>query len=83
MRVVRALLVAVGVVAVLFVMLDSGAVNAEPAPAAVSVSLGTLAVLFAAGAWAMQVGGRRERVPLLAGLAAGAGVYAVVRLLLP
>jgi len=83
MRVVRALAVAVGVAAVLFVMLDSGAVGAEPAPAAMSVSLGVLATIFGAGAGAMQVGGRPERAPLLAGLALGAGGYAVLRLLLP
>lgn len=83
MRVVRALAVAIGVAAVLFVMLDSGAVSAEPVPAAMSVSLGVLAAIFAAGAWAMQVGGRPERAPLLAGLALGVGGYALVRLLLP
>jgi hypothetical protein len=31
----------------------------------------------------MQVGGRQERVPLLAGLALGTGSYALLRLLLP
>lgn len=83
MRVLRALLVALGVTAVLFVMLDSGAVSADPIPGSMSVSLGVLAALFAAGAWGMQVGGRHERVPLLAGLAAGVGSYALLRLLLP
>lgn len=83
MRVLRALLVALGVTAVLFVMLDSGAVSPEPVPKSTSVSLGVLAALFAAGAWGMQVGGRRERVPLLAGLSLGVGSYALLRLLLP
>ena len=83
MRLVRVLLVGLGVAAVLFVMLDSGAMTPDPVPAAVSVSLGTLAALFGVGAWAMQVGGRPERAPLLAGLALGAGGYALLRLLLP
>lgn len=83
MRVLRALLIGLGVAAILFVMLDSGAVTPDPVPAVVSLSLGALAALFGAGAWAMQVGGRPERAPLLAGLALGAGGYALVRLLLP
>lgn len=82
MRVVRAALVAGVVAGLLWVMLDSGAVAAEPAPLAASLSLGGLALLFGVGAWAMSIGGQPERSPLLAGLALGAGGYAVLRLLM-
>jgi peptidoglycan/LPS O-acetylase OafA/YrhL len=76
---VRAAAVAVASAALLWLMLDSGAFG-PPSPRVLSVSLGTLALIFAVGAWAMAVGGRRERTPLLAGLAIGVGGYAVLRL---
>ena len=73
--------VAAGVLAFLYLMLDSGAVAREPPPPGISVSLGALAVVFGAGSWVMWAGGRRERAPMLAGLALGVGSYAVVRLI--
>ena len=42
-----------------------------------------LPAVFGVVAWAMQVGGRSDRAPLLAGLSIGVGGYAVARLLLP
>ncbi len=72
--------VACGSAAVLYLMLDSGVVGPET-PRAVSVSLVALALIFGVGAWAMAVGGRRERAPLLAGLAIGVGGYALLRLI--
>jgi hypothetical protein len=82
MPVARVLGVAAGVFGVCYLMLDSGAFNPERAPAVTSVSLGILTLVFGVSAWAMQVGGRRQRAPLLAGLALGLGVYAVARLFL-
>jgi hypothetical protein len=70
------------VIAVLWLCLDSGMGDA-PAPAGTSVALLLLSAVFGIGTWVMQAGGRPERVPLLAGLAIGAGVYALVRLTLP
>jgi len=81
MRGLRAGAVAIAVAALLFLMLDSRAVTPEAAPRLVSLSLGGLAALFGVGAWAMSVGGQRERSPVLAGLAIGVGAYALVRLL--
>jgi hypothetical protein len=71
------------VAALLWLMLDSGIVAPERAPAFASLSLGALGLLFGLGAWATWAGGQRDRSPLLAGLAIGAGGYAVVRLLAP
>jgi hypothetical protein len=68
---------------VLWLCLDAGLGDTPPAPAVMSVGLGVLALLFGAGAWAMRVGGRAARVPLLAGIALGSGAYALVRLTLP
>ena len=73
--------VAVGVAALLWLMLDSGLVSPERAAPLVSLSLGGLGVLFGVGAWAMTVGGSRERAPLLLGLAIGVGGYAILRVL--
>jgi hypothetical protein len=72
---------ALGVAAVLYLMLDSGAVSPEPAPPLTSLSLGGLALLFGVGAWATWVVGQRTRSPLFAGVALGLGVYALLRLL--
>ncbi len=79
----RVVVIAGAVAAVLWAALDAGLGDTPPAPAATSAGLLVLAALFGGGAWAMQVGGRRERAPLLAGLAIGAGVYGLVRLTLP
>ena len=81
MPALRVIAVAVGVAALLWLRLDSGLVGNERADAIVSVSLGVLGLLFGLGAWAMHVGGRRERAPLLLGLAIGVAGYAVARLL--
>ena len=67
---------------ILYVMLDSGRVNAEPAPWFFSVSLGGLGVLFGLGAWATSAAGQSERSPMLAGLSLGVIGYALVRLVL-
>jgi hypothetical protein len=77
----RVATVAAAVAGVLYLMLDSGLVSAERAPALASLSLGALALLFGLGAWATWVGGQRRRSPLLAGLATGVGGYALARLI--
>lgn len=79
---VRVAGVALAVAMALWLMVDSRLVSPEPGPRFLSLSLFGLAALFGGGAWAMSVGGRRERVPLLAGLAIGVGGYAVLRLVL-
>ena len=80
MKALRAIVTAAAIAGLLWLMLDSGKVTAEPAPTGVSASLGALGFLFGLGAVVMQAGGRPERVPLLAGLAAGVGGYALLRL---
>ena len=82
MRAFRSASVAVVVAGLLYLMLDSGAVAREKAPAVTSLSLGGIAVLFGVGGWAMKVGGQPERTPLLLGLAIGVGGYALLRLVL-
>ena len=79
----RVAAIACAVAAVLWAALDAGFGGTEPAPAVASAGLADLAVLCGACAWVMRVGGRSERAPLLAGLAVGAGVYAIARLTLP
>ena len=74
----RALTIAVAVFAVLWIALDSGWMSATPAPAGTSVALGMLAAVFGIGAWVMRAGGQPSRVPLLVGMAVGAGVFAIV-----
>ena len=74
---------AAAVVAVLWSALDAGFGGSPAAPPITSLALVVLALLFGVGAWVMQVAGRAERAPLLAGLAIGAGAYAIVRLTLP
>jgi hypothetical protein len=72
---------AVAVAAILYLMLDSRVFTAEPAAPATSAALGILALLFGLGAWANTMGQQSARAPLLAGLAAGTGTYALVRLI--
>ncbi len=79
----RVAAVAAAVAAVLWASLDAGFGGSPPAPGVASAGLVVLAVLFGAGSWVMRIGGRPERAPLLAGLAIGAGAYAIVRLTLP
>jgi hypothetical protein len=71
------------VATVLWVCLDAGIGDTPPAPGAASVALLILAGVFGTGVWVMQVGGRPERAPLLAGLSIGAAAYALIRLTLP
>jgi len=78
-RIARAVATALAVAALLWLMLDSGLVTPERAPAMTSVSLGGLGVLFGLGGWAMHVGGQPERTPMLAGLGLGLVGYALVR----
>jgi hypothetical protein len=68
--------------AVLYLMLDSRLVTADPAAPGTSGALGALGVLFGLGAVASWMGGQPERTPFLAGLAAGVGGYALFRLAL-
>ena len=76
----RVLGTAAAVAGLLYLMLDSGVVTSDPAPPLTSLSLGGLALLFGAGAWATAAVGQREKSPLLAGLALGVGGYALARL---
>jgi hypothetical protein len=78
----RAGIVAAVVSSILYVMIDSGFVNPEPAPWFFSMSLGGLGLLFGAGAWATSAVGQNERTPMLAGLSLGLIGYALVRLVL-
>jgi hypothetical protein len=75
----RAGAIALGVFTVLWIALDSGWMAREPAPPGTSVALGMLAVVFGIGAWVMRTGGQPARVPLLVGMALGAGAYALLR----
>lgn len=82
MKTLRIVATAGAIGGVLWLMLDSGRVSPDPAPAGMSASLGALGLLFGLGAVVMQLGGRPERMPLLAGLSAGVGGYAILRLFL-
>lgn len=79
MNALVATLVACAIAGLLYLSLDSGAV-AAPAERLVSVPLLGLAAIFGAGSWAARFRGMAGRAPLLAGLAAGVGGYALVRL---
>jgi len=72
---VRAFVIALAVFVVLVLAFDSGWVRSDPSLPGPSTSLLMLAVVFGVGAWVMQVGGRTERVPLLAGTALGCAAY--------
>ncbi|MFN8543707.1 MAG: hypothetical protein U0807_05825 [Candidatus Binatia bacterium] len=80
MRILRAVAAALAAGGLLWLMLDSRLVSPEPPPPGLSAALGALGGLFGLGAVVMQLGGRPERAPLLAGLAAGVGGYAILRL---
>jgi hypothetical protein len=75
----RAGTIALAVFVVLWIALDSGWMSAAPAPPGTSIALGMLAVVFGVGAWVMHAGGQAPRVPLLVGMALGAGAYALAR----
>jgi hypothetical protein len=76
----RVAAIAAAVFAVLWLAFDAGLTSAG-APAGISPALLALAGVFGCGAWVMQKGGQPDRVPLLVGLSAGAGSYALLRLL--
>jgi len=76
--ILRGLGVTVAVMVVLYVALDAGVAPAAPGT---SVALAGLALLFGVGAWAFGAAGQGERSPGMAGLAAGLGLYAVLRML--
>jgi hypothetical protein len=71
--------IALAVFTVLWIALDSGWMTREPAPEGTSVALGMLAAVFGVGALVMRAGGQAARVPLLVGMALGAGAYALMR----
>lgn len=73
-----AVAVACAIAGLLYLSLDSG-VFAPRAERLVSLPLLGLAAIFGVSAWAGAVANRPERVPLFAGLAAGVGLYALVR----
>ena len=77
----RALAIAVAVLAVLWLALDSKWVSSDPAMPGTSLSLGMLAVVFGIGAGVMQAAGRPERVPLLVGTALGCATYVALHAL--
>ena len=79
----RVAAITAAVTSVLWLCLDSGIGDTTPAPGVTSVALLLVAAVFGVGSWVMRVGGRPERVPLLAGLAIGAAAYAIIRLTLP
>jgi hypothetical protein len=78
MKVVVAALVAVVIAALLWLSLDSGRF-APPAERLVSLPLAGLAVIFAARAWGASMSRDARWAPFFAGLAAGVGGYALVR----
>lgn len=75
----RALAIAIGIVLVLWLALDSGLVNREPAPPGTTVALGILGTVFALSAFVMHAGGQPQRVPLLVGTALGTLGYCAFR----
>ena len=79
MKLVTAMVVACAIAGLLYLSLDSGRF-APPAARAFSMPLVGLGAIFGGAAWAASKGGYPERVPFFAGLAAGVGGYALVRL---
>jgi hypothetical protein len=75
----RAVAIAAGVFAVMWLSFDAGLTGAAP-PAGISPALLILAGVFGCSAWVMQKGGQPDRVPLLTGLSLGAASYALLRL---
>ena len=78
----RVTAVALGIAAILYVMLDSSTFTPEVAPRVTSVGLAILGTFFGVGAWATWIGGERARSPWLAGLAIGVASYPLIRLAL-
>lgn len=79
----RALAIAIGVVLVLWVALDSGIVPREEPPSGLTPALGILGGVFGMSALVMHLGGQPQRVPLLVGMALGTLGYCAFRLLAP
>ena len=75
-----ALAIACAIAMLLYLSLDSGMAT-PPAERLVSLPLLGLAAIFGVSAWAASQGGYSTRVPLFTGLAAGVGIYAIVRVL--
>lgn len=82
MPVARIVVVGAAVLAVLWVAFDASVTGSPPVPGT-TPALAVLSALFGFGAWMMQVGGRPERAPLLAGLCLGTGAYVVLQFVLP
>jgi len=80
--IVVAAVVAVAVACLLYLNLDSGRMTPEPAARLFSLPLGGLALIFAVRAWteSRRADTDARWTGLFAGLAAGVGGYALVRL---
>lgn len=79
MKPLLAAVVAAVVAGLLYLNLDSGRVG-PPAERLVSLPLLGLALMFAGGSWAATKGAYPHRAPWFAGLSAGVGGYALLRL---
>lgn len=73
-------LIGIVVAGLLYLNLDSGLVNPDRAERLVSLPLLGLALIFGVASWAAAQTGRTARWRLMAGLSAGVGVYALLRL---
>ncbi|MCW5890962.1 MAG: hypothetical protein KIT14_10460 [bacterium] len=76
----RALVIAAGIFAVLWVAIDSGIVPRED-PGGTTPALGILGIVFGISALVMHYGGQPRRVPLLVGTSLGTLGYCAWRLL--
>lgn len=74
----RALAIALGIFAVLWLALDSGLVPRED-PGGTTAALGILGLVFGASALVMHFGGQPQRVPLLVGTSLGTLGYCAMR----
>lgn len=74
----RAVAIAVGVLVVLWLALDSGLVPRED-PGGTTPALGVLGVVFGLSAFVMHAGGQPQRVPLLVGMSLGTLGYCAFR----
>lgn len=74
----RAIGIAVGILVVLWIALDSGLVPRED-PGGTTPALGILGVVFGVSAFIMHAGGQPQRVPLLVGASLGTLGYCALR----
>jgi hypothetical protein len=74
----RAIGIAVGILVVLWIALDSGLVPRED-PGGTTPALGILGVVFGVSAFIMHAGGQPQRVPLLVGASLGTLTYCALR----